>query len=105
MTYKPYDYQEQILEKLEVEREIYHRNRNLVIAATGVGKTVLAAFDSKNFLEKLDENDANAIKLNGEYQIGFHHSTVECLLQAILKMLLTSPKFILIKAQFDSYCV
>ena len=52
MTYKPYDYQEQILEKLEVEREIYHRNRNLVIAATGVGKTVLAAFDFKNFLEK-----------------------------------------------------
>ena len=28
MTYKPYDYQEQILEKLEVEREIYHRNKN-----------------------------------------------------------------------------
>ena len=52
MTYKPYDYQEQILEKLEVEREIYHRNRNLVVAATGVGKTVLAAFDFKNFLEK-----------------------------------------------------
>lgn len=52
MTYKPYDYQEQILEKLEVERKIYHRNRNLVIAATGVGKTVLAAFDFKNFLEK-----------------------------------------------------
>ena len=52
MTYKPYDYQEKILEKLEVEREIYHRNRNLVVAATGVGKTVLAAFDFKNFLEK-----------------------------------------------------
>lgn len=52
MSYKPYDYQEQILEKLVVEREIYHRNRNLVVAATGVGKTVLAAFDFKNFLEK-----------------------------------------------------
>lgn len=53
MAYKPYDYQEQILEKLVVEREIYHRNRNLVVAATGVGKTVLAAFDFKNFLEKI----------------------------------------------------
>lgn len=52
MTYKPYDYQERILEKLTVEREIYHRNRNLIVAATGVGKTVLAAFDFKNFLEK-----------------------------------------------------
>ena len=45
MTFKPYDYQEKILEKLEVERQIYHRYRNLVVAATGVGKTVLAAFD------------------------------------------------------------
>ena len=33
---------------------------------------------------------------------GFHHSTMECLLQAILKMLHMFPKFILIKAQFDS---
>jgi superfamily II DNA or RNA helicase len=56
MNYKPYDYQEKILEKLDVERNIYHRNRNLVVAATGVGKTVLAAFDFKRFLE----NNPNA---------------------------------------------
>lgn len=49
---KPYEYQEEILEKLDVERNIYHRNRNLIVAATGVGKTVLAAFDFKKFLEK-----------------------------------------------------
>lgn len=52
MTYKPYDYQERILEKLDVERNIYHHYKNLVVAATGVGKTVLAAFDFKRFYEK-----------------------------------------------------
>ena len=49
---KPYDYQEEILEKLQAERHIYHRNKNLIVAATGVGKTVVAAFDFKNFREE-----------------------------------------------------
>lgn len=49
---RPYDYQEEILEKLQVERNIYHRNKNLIVAATGVGKTVVAAFDFKNFREE-----------------------------------------------------
>ena len=52
MVYKPFDYQKKILEKLSVERTIYYRKRNLIVAATGVGKTVLAAFDFKNFLEE-----------------------------------------------------
>lgn len=46
---KPYPFQEQILEKLEVEREIHNRNRNLIVAATGTGKTIISAFDYKNF--------------------------------------------------------
>ena len=46
---KPYDYQEEILEKLEVERDIYGRYKNLIVAATGVGKTVVAAFDYRKF--------------------------------------------------------
>lgn len=37
---RPYAYQKEILEKLQVERKIFNRNRNLVIAAIGVGKTV-----------------------------------------------------------------
>jgi superfamily II DNA or RNA helicase len=37
------------LEKLEVERNVHDRNRNLVVAATGTGKTVISAFDYKNF--------------------------------------------------------
>ena len=47
---KPYSYQVEILEKLEVERVVHFRNRNLVVAATGTGKTIISAFDFKKFL-------------------------------------------------------
>ncbi|PRZ40679.1 superfamily II DNA or RNA helicase [Antricoccus suffuscus] len=43
----PWPHQERILESLEVERQIYDRHRNLVVAATGTGKTVVAALDYK----------------------------------------------------------
>jgi superfamily II DNA or RNA helicase len=46
---KPFPFQLEILEKLEVERSVHKRNRNLVVAATGTGKTVISAFDYKNF--------------------------------------------------------
>lgn len=46
---KPYPFQYEILEKLEVERSVHDRYRNLVVAATGTGKTVISAFDYKNF--------------------------------------------------------
>lgn len=46
---KPYPFQLEILEKLEVERIMHNRNRNLVVAATGTGKTIISAFDYKNF--------------------------------------------------------
>ena len=46
---KPYSFQNEILEKLEVERSIHNRFRNLIVAATGTGKTVISAFDYKNF--------------------------------------------------------
>lgn len=47
-----HDYQEAILEKLRMEREIFHHYRNLIVAATGTGKTVIAAFDFKRFREQ-----------------------------------------------------
>lgn len=46
---KPYPFQNEILEQLEVERFIHNRFRNLVVAATGTGKTVISAFDYKKF--------------------------------------------------------
>lgn len=49
---QPYHYQKEILEKLQVEREVFGRTRNLLVAATGVGKTVISAFDFKRFAAK-----------------------------------------------------
>ncbi|MBD7983998.1 DUF3427 domain-containing protein [Sporosarcina sp. Sa2YVA2] len=47
---RPYYYQQEILDELEVERTIHGHMKNLVVAATGVGKTVISAFDFKRFL-------------------------------------------------------
>ena len=49
---RPYAYQQEILDNLDAEREVYGHFRNLVEAATGVGKTMIAAFDYKKFKEK-----------------------------------------------------
>lgn len=47
---KPYHYQSEILEKLKVERTVHNSARNLIVAATGTGKTMIAAFDFKRYL-------------------------------------------------------
>jgi superfamily II DNA or RNA helicase len=49
---KPYTFQEEILEKLEVERTVHGRFRNLLVAATGTGKTIISAFDFKRFYQR-----------------------------------------------------
>ena len=49
---RPYSYQQDILDQLYAEREVYGHDKNLLVAATGVGKTVIAAFDFKRFLAK-----------------------------------------------------
>ncbi len=43
-------HQKQILDKLSVERDENHNYRNLIVAATGTGKTVISAFDYQNFI-------------------------------------------------------
>jgi superfamily II DNA or RNA helicase len=43
---EPKSYQQDMLDQLQIERE-HSRFRNLVVAATGTGKTVVAAFDYK----------------------------------------------------------
>ena len=48
----PYSYQQQILDKLQAERQVRGRYKNLVVAATGTGKTVISAFDYKNFCKQ-----------------------------------------------------
>ena len=52
LEFRPYAYQQEILDNLEAEREVQGHNHNLVVAATGVGKTVIAAFDYKRFMQQ-----------------------------------------------------
>lgn len=48
----PYSHQQIILDKLQVERDLHKRNKNLVVAATGTGKTIISAFDFARFYQK-----------------------------------------------------
>lgn len=49
---QPKTYQQEMLEQLANER-VHGRNRNLVVAATGTGKTVVAAFDYRRSCQQL----------------------------------------------------
>ncbi len=49
MDIRPYSYQQEILDKLEAERTVRGFTRNLIVAATGTGKTVISALDYKRF--------------------------------------------------------
>ncbi len=48
----PYSYQQEILDKLDAERTLRGNMRNLVVAATGTGKTVISALDYKSFRKR-----------------------------------------------------
>ena len=49
MDIRPYSYQQEILDKLDAERGVRGNMRNLIVAATGTGKTVISALDYKRF--------------------------------------------------------
>lgn len=51
---RPYPHQVLMLDALDVEREVHHRHRNLLVAATGTGKTVVAALDYLRLCERAD---------------------------------------------------
>ena len=48
----PFPHQQEILEQLAVERKLHKRFRNLIVAATGTGKTLISAFDFSQFLRE-----------------------------------------------------
>ena len=53
---RPYPFQQEMLDRLQVERERHGRHRNLVVAATGTGKTIVAALDYRRLREQLDSS-------------------------------------------------
>jgi superfamily II DNA or RNA helicase len=50
---EPWAHQREILDKLNAERYRHNRWRNLVVAATGTGKTVIAALDYKRLCDDI----------------------------------------------------
>ena len=48
---RAFPYQQEMLDALDVERAVHNRHRNLVVAATGTGKTVIAALDYRRLSE------------------------------------------------------
>lgn len=57
----PFKYQEQILDKLDAERKIHGQYRNLIVSATGTGKTVISAFDYKRFCQENPKKSCNLL--------------------------------------------
>jgi superfamily II DNA or RNA helicase/HKD family nuclease len=57
----PKPFQARILDQLEAERERHGRWRNLVVAATGTGKTVIAALDYRRLRDRPDMPDASLL--------------------------------------------
>jgi len=49
---RPYPHQTEMLEALDAERVVHDRHRNLLVAATGTGKTVVAALDYKRLRQQ-----------------------------------------------------
>ena len=49
---RPYPFQSEMLELIDVERVTHDRHANLVVAATGTGKTVIAALDYRSLCAK-----------------------------------------------------
>ena len=78
---RPFSYQQEILDKLTAEREIRHHWKNLVVAATGTGKTVISAFDYKRFRQQ-----------NGRARLLFVAHRKEILKQSIKMLPRSAPR-------------
>jgi superfamily II DNA or RNA helicase/HKD family nuclease len=57
----PKPFQAEMLEQLDAERTIHDRHRNLIVAATGTGKTVIAALDYRRLTSDAHGRDLSLL--------------------------------------------
>jgi len=60
---QPKPFQQAILDRITVEREELGRARHLVVAATGTGKTMIAAFDYRDYAAKFAASENRAPRM------------------------------------------
>jgi superfamily II DNA or RNA helicase len=82
----PKPFQTEMLEELDAERTLHDRHRNLIVAATGTGKTVVAALDYRRLVREVHCRDLKLL---------FVAHRKEILLQArrMYQEVLTEPTF------------
>lgn len=85
-------HQVKVLEKLQYEREVNNSYRNLVVAATGTGKTVMCAFDFKDFNKKIQEKENR----NARILFVVHR-------EKILKQALSTFRSVMVDSGFGDY--
>ena len=76
---KPYGFQKEILDQIQVERQLQQRHKHLIVAATGTGKTMIAAFDFKQW-----RTDFKAKSSNQEPKLLFVAHRKEILKQSLV---------------------
>jgi superfamily II DNA or RNA helicase len=54
---QPKPFQAEMVEELDAERSLHDRHRNLIVAATGTGKTVVAALDYRRLVREVHGRD------------------------------------------------
>jgi superfamily II DNA or RNA helicase len=55
----PYAFQQEILDRIQAGREVSGRTNHLIVAATGTGKTIIAAFDFKRWRKDFMSKNKN----------------------------------------------
>ncbi|MGE2718462.1 DUF3427 domain-containing protein [Mycolicibacterium celeriflavum] len=84
VTAKPY--QAELLEQLDAERVLHERHRNLIVAATGTGKTVIAALDYRRLVREVHGRDLTLLFVA-------HRKEILQQAQRMYREVLTDPVF------------
>ncbi len=84
VTAKPY--QAELLEQLDAERVLHDRHRNLIVAATGTGKTVIAALDYRRLVREVHGRDLTLLFVA-------HRKEILTQARRIYQEVLTDPVF------------